>query len=128
MQSEGSDSHRIDGDGDPTRLPQHPALRPTLPADAANAANAEADGDLTGQKLGNKYCIRRLLGKGGFGSVYEAEDEMLGAPVAVKVLNRDAQRQDDALQRFRDEARLLTNLDHPNIVRWITFDRTPGGL
>jgi hypothetical protein len=69
----------------------------------------------------NKYRILRLLGQGGFGTVYEAKDEMLGASVAVKVLNGQAARYTDSLQQFLGEARLLTTLDHPNIVRWITF-------
>jgi len=78
--------------------------------------------------LSGKYRVVRLLGTGGFGSVYEAKDEMLGASVAIKVLTAAAAGQQDALQQFLREARLLTSLDHPNIVRWITFDRTPDGL
>ncbi|MBL8223143.1 MAG: DUF1579 family protein, partial [Bryobacterales bacterium] len=41
---------------------------------------------LTGQLLGGKYRVLRLLGEGGFGAVYEASDELLGAHVAIKVL------------------------------------------
>lgn len=84
--------------------------------------------DLHGMVLSNKYRIVRLRGKGGLGSVWEAVDEMLGATVAVKVLHTNAARDQEALERFRDEARLLTSLDHPNVVRWITFDRTREGL
>ena len=83
---------------------------------------------LLGQVLGGKYRVKRVLGKGGFGSVYEAMDEMLGASVAIKVLNAEAGRFEDSLEQFRYEAQLLTNLNHQNIVRWITFDRTPEGL
>jgi serine/threonine-protein kinase len=123
----------------PTR-PGHPDRKPSAPADStqptrqprranpAPRAAAAAPGDLTGQILSGKYRVLRLLGKGGFGAVYEAKDEMLGASVAVKVLTPAAAEQEDALQQFLGEARLLTSLDHPNIVRWITFDRTPNGL
>lgn len=90
--------------------------------------NDRPPGDLTGQVLSGKYRVVRRLGKGGFGVVYEAKDEMLGASVAVKVLTPEAMQQEDAVQQFLGEARLLTSLDHPNIVRWITFDRTPDGL
>jgi serine/threonine protein kinase/formylglycine-generating enzyme required for sulfatase activity len=83
---------------------------------------------LVGQVLRGKYRIVRFLGRGGFGSVYQAVDEMLGAPVAVKVLNPELEDEPEVLASFQAEARLLTNLDHPNIVRWITFDRTEEGL
>ena len=84
--------------------------------------------DLTGAVLGNKYRIIRLLGRGGFGAVYEGKDEMLGASVAIKMLNADLSGHPSAIGQFLGEARLLTTLDHPNIVRWITFDKTPDGL
>lgn len=88
-----------------------------------------ADDDaLVGQVLGSKYRIVKLKGRGGFGTVYEAVDSMLGATVAVKVLNEKAARSPTALQEFLAEARRITSLDHENIVRWITFDTTPDGL
>lgn len=101
---------------------------PTLPSAGATPAAPSASEDLTGQLLGGKYRVLRLLGEGGFGAVYEASDELLGAHVAIKVLRAQASEQSDALQRFLGEARVLTALDHPNVVRWITFDRTPQGL
>src|SRR6185436_3697270 len=84
--------------------------------------------DLTGQLLGGKYRIKALKGKGAFKTVYEGEDEMLGARVAVAVLNPKGARSPMALEHFLDEAKKLTTLDHENIVRWITFDRTGEGL
>ena len=94
----------------------------------AGSSPAEIKEDLTGRVLSGKYRVRRLLGRGGFGTVYEAEDEMLGALVAVKVLNRKAASHEQAIERFLEEAKVLTNLDHPNIVRWITFDKTDNDL
>ncbi|MFT4542530.1 MAG: serine/threonine protein kinase [Planctomycetota bacterium] len=84
--------------------------------------------DLAGVLLGGKYRVKRLKGKGGFGNVYEAVDEMLGARVALKVLNRRAENSPRAIENFLQEAKLLTSIDHENIVRWITFDRTEDGL
>ncbi|MGK0353916.1 MAG: hypothetical protein ACJAYX_004614, partial [Planctomycetota bacterium] len=52
----------------------------------------------------------------------------LGASVAIKVLNVDMLEHPAAIGQFLGEARLLTTLDHNNIVRWITFDRTPEGM
>ncbi len=84
--------------------------------------------DLTGELLGGKYRVRGLKGKGAFKTVYEGEDEMLGARVAVAVLNPKGARSPRALEHFQDEAKKLTTIDHENIVRWITFDRTGEGL
>ncbi len=131
MQPEQGDSSDTVGDGEPTREPgARPAFDPTVPPRRAALLPAARGSrrDLTGEVLGGKYRVLRLLGEGGCGTVYEAVDEMLGAAVAVKVLTTDAAGRDDALQQFLGEARLLTSLDHPNVVRWITFDRTPGGL
>lgn len=91
-------------------------------------AHVPASDDLNGVVLGNKYRIVRLLGRGGFGSVYQGIDEMLGASVAIKVLNVDMLEHPAAIGQFLGEARLLTTLDHANIVRWITFDKTPEGM
>jgi YVTN family beta-propeller protein len=62
------------------------------------------------------YRIERLLGRGGMGDVFLAEDTKLDRPVALKVL-AEALAEDD---RFRDrllrESRLAASLDHPNVV------------
>jgi len=106
--------------------PTIPSPRPAATPSAAD--RLDPDADLVGQVLGGKYRIVRFLGKGGFGAVYEAKDEILGASVAVKLLTPEAMEQHDAKEQFLGEARLLTTLDHPNVVRWITFDRTANGL
>jgi len=102
-----------------------PAAGAATPSGALAALQPEA---LVGHVLGGKYRIVALKGRGGFGTVYEAVDSMLGATVAVKVLNERAARSPTALSEFLDEARRLTSLDHENIVRWITFDSTREGL
>jgi eukaryotic-like serine/threonine-protein kinase len=70
---------------------------------------------LTGLQLG-KYEITAKLGEGGMGEVYSAYDTELGRKVAVKLLpnefNTDAERRD----RFRQEARVVSALNHPNII------------
>ena len=121
--ADGSD----DADASNQTIPSRP--RSDLRHDATPPAADAPDGkDLTGVVLGNKYRIVRLLGRGGFGSVYEGVDEMLGASVAIKVLNTDLSGHDAAIGQFLGEARLLTTLDHANIVRWITFDKTAEGM
>lgn len=72
-----------------------------------------------GALIGGRYTIMRLLGRGGFGAVYLASDNRLSARrVAVKEMG-DARlspmESGQALARFRQEARLLSTLQHPNL-------------
>lgn len=71
---------------------------------------------MVGRKIGN-YTIKRLLGEGGMGSVFEAVQEPLGRRVAVKVLRPEYARQADVVKRFFNEARATTLIDHPSIVQ-----------
>jgi serine/threonine protein kinase len=78
-------------------------------------------------KIG-KYKIIRLIGEGGMASVYEAEHEMLGTKVAIKVLNPILSANAQIKERFRNEAKLMASLDHPNITKVIDFDEQPQQL
>ena len=62
------------------------------------------------------YEIVDLLGVGGMGEVYRARDPRLGREVAIKVLPAEAQRDELAVERFVQEARAASALEHPNIV------------
>jgi serine/threonine protein kinase len=63
-----------------------------------------------------EFRIRRTVGRGGMGVVYEAEHEALGRRVALKVLPVDAARNAKLLERFRRESRAAAQLHHSNIV------------
>src|SRR5580693_9052898 len=68
-----------------------------------------------GTKLG-LYEIRTPLGAGGMGEVYRATDTKLGRDVALKVLPGEMADDPERIGRFRREAKVLAQLDHPNIV------------
>src|SRR5215212_8429053 len=73
----------------------------------------------------NRYRLIRLLGSGGFGAVYLAEDQRLGRTVAIKEIDvaRLAPTERAAAERlFEHEARMLASLDHPGLTRiWDFF-------
>lgn len=79
-------------------------------------------------KIIGKYRIVKLIGEGGMAAVYEAEHEMLGTKVAIKVLNPVLSANNQIKERFRNEARLMASLDHPNITKVIDFDEQPQQL
>jgi serine/threonine protein kinase len=68
-----------------------------------------------GVLIEGKYKVITTLGQGGMGTVYLAEQLLSEKTVAVKVLKQNLSR--DATKRFLREARVLTKLDHPNILR-----------
>ncbi|MGK3985173.1 serine/threonine-protein kinase [Sorangium sp. So ce136] len=95
--------------------PLDPELRDAI----AERADAEAD-PLVGRELGGRYAVRRLLGRGGMGAVYEAESPE-GRRVAAKVIFKSAVGQDDhAVRRFIREARAVTAIQSPHVVK--TFE------
>ena len=73
-----------------------------------------------------KYQIIRELGRGGFGIVYEARDTVLKRQVALKVLHPALTVDPQFLKRFRQEAELAAQMDHPNIVPIYDFDQRDG--
>jgi len=72
-------------------------------------------GPLTGQRLG-PYQVISQIGQGGMGEVYLAQDSRLGRKVALKLLRGEFTIDQDRLRRFRQEARAISALNHPNIL------------
>ena len=80
---------------------------------------------MIGSTLGH-YKILDLLGAGGMGEVYRAEDTTLDREVALKVLPAELSSDPDRLARFEREAKTLAALDHPNIVTIHTVEEAEG--
>lgn len=78
----------------------------------------------SGHIIAGRYRIRRSLGRGGMGSVYLAEDLVLGeSGVAIKVLRRSGEDDPVAINRFLREVRLTRKIQHHNVVRTFDFGR-----
>ena len=71
---------------------------------------------MIGTVLSGRYRLEAKLGSGGMSTVYLARDQTLDRPVAVKVMHREMSEQADQLERFRQEARSVAKLSHPNVV------------
>ena len=80
-----------------------------------------------GTVVGQRYRLLSLLGEGGMGMVYLAEDLKGGGHVALKMLKRDVANDDLVLARFEREAVAMQALAHEHIVAPLGFGRSPEG-
>ncbi|QSQ12976.1 protein kinase domain-containing protein [Myxococcus landrumensis] len=71
--------------------------------------------------LDGRFRVLRPLGSGGMGEVYLGEQVSLGRKVAIKVLHHDLNAQPGMAERFKREARLLSAVEHPAVVRIVDF-------
>ena len=72
---------------------------------------------LPGARIANRYRIVSLVGKGGMGEVYRADDLKLGHSVALKFLPQDVTDDSQRLEFFHNEVRLTRQISHPNVCR-----------
>jgi serine/threonine-protein kinase len=79
----------------------------------------------SGTFVGGRYLVTRLIAKGGAGTVYEALAPESGIHVAIKVLRRAFAQRERARLRFSQEARLISLIDHPNVVRYLGHGSLP---
>ncbi len=93
---------------------------------AAEVINERAQlNSLTDKKIGG-YLVKKLLGRGGMGEVYLAEDTRLNRRVALKILPADFAADASRLKRFEQEARAVSALNHPNILTVHEFGADDG--
>jgi serine/threonine-protein kinase len=96
-------------------------------ADLAGARPTDARPDpLIGAFVGERFLVRRKLGEGGMGVVYEAEQTAIGRKVALKVIHPYL-TDESLIARFRNEAAAASRLDHPNTITVFDFGRTETG-
>jgi serine/threonine protein kinase len=80
-----------------------------------------------GSTLDGQYRLERLLGTGGVGTVYAATHLHLAQPRAIKVLHTPYAHIGEPLQRFQQEAKLVSSLGHPSFVQVYDFGADPEG-
>ncbi|HWC84230.1 MAG TPA: protein kinase [Pseudonocardiaceae bacterium] len=83
--------------------------------------------DLTGRRIGH-YKIDAVLGRGGMSVMYKATDVRLGRKVALKVMGENLTGDAEFRERFVDEARNTSAIDHPNVVPLYDFGEVDGLL
>jgi serine/threonine-protein kinase len=76
--------------------------------------------------VGGRYRIIGLLGRGGMGEVYRADDLKLGQAVALKFLPKSVSKDESLLARFHSEVRLARQVSHPNVCRVYDIDEIDG--
>jgi eukaryotic-like serine/threonine-protein kinase len=96
------------------------------PAGDPEVADEELEPYAAGDVIGAKYRLGSVLGEGGMGAVWAAQNLVLGTEVAVKLIRRDAATP-QAHRRLLREARATASIDHPSIVRIYDYGETERG-
>ena len=79
-----------------------------------------------GTVIGGRYDIQKLLGMGGMGAVYQAQDRELERPVGLKVIRPDLASNPEILARFKRELILARQITHRNIIRIFDLNEADG--
>lgn len=95
---------------------------------AASDSDERLKDELVGRVIAGSYVVQELVGVGGMGRVYRAEQRMLGRTVAIKVVHPHLLSDEQSVSRFYTEARAASRLNHPNSVSIIDFGRTDDGI
>jgi eukaryotic-like serine/threonine-protein kinase len=86
-----------------------------------------ASAPATPTRVGGRYVLRGILGRGGMATVHRARDEVLDREVAIKLLHAHLATDPAFLDRFRREARAAAALSHPNVVAVHDWGETDDG-
>jgi len=128
--SQPDDHANDDAKGDATGIPTDDQYASTTVLDKREFELKEADERVqVGSVLRDRFLLQKRIAGGSMGVVYKALDRRLAEAgevqqsVAIKVLSPQLARNGDALRALQQEAAKGRNLSHPNIVRFIDFDR-----
>ena len=107
------------GSGTATRtsIPSEARDRGTSPARHLSTDPSRGGRFIPGTVVAGRYRILGLLGRGGMGEVYRADDLKLGQAVALKFLPASVEKDGDRLQRFLNEVKIARQISHPNVCR-----------
>ena len=105
-----------------------PGSQPSQPSADAQAGAAPSGPDqMIGQVIDNRYRILNMLGEGGMGEVYAAEHVHIEKRVAIKLLRSEIITNEQAVIRFRREAKETSSIGHRNIIAIEDFGTLPDG-
>ena len=90
---------------------------PSVIGRLASSDTLEGEGFTPGTVIAERYRVIGLIGRGGMGEVYRADDLKLGQPVALKFLPRGLANDRGRLDRFLSEVRMARQVSHPNVCR-----------
>ena len=121
-------SDKVRPDNVPTLISSEPiamAKTPRSPRPAPKSSHISSSSStllnygrfLPGALLADRYRVVALLGRGGMGEVYRADDLTLGQPVALKFLPEEAAQDPALIERFKAEVRIARKVSHPNVCR-----------
>jgi serine/threonine protein kinase len=94
---------------------------------AGLSSSDERRDPLVGTVLADRYYVRRWIGQGAMGRVYEGHHTGVGKRVAIKIPRNTERRKNTLLQRFKREAQAASQIGHPNIADVTDCGTTPGG-
>jgi serine/threonine-protein kinase len=80
-----------------------------------------------GKVIDGRYEIQARIGEGGMGVVYKARQTSIDRVIAIKMLNAQMAADPNWVQRFYNEAKACSRLQHPNTIRMFDFGQTPDG-
>jgi len=106
----------LEADAKPDGFLDRPCFEVSHPRDFDDNTPQLAPGEI----ISSRFKIVRLVGFGGMGQVYEAQDLDLGVRVALKTIRPEISSNPEVLARFKQEVRLTRRVTHPNVCR--TFD------
>jgi len=100
----------------------------TCPEDGEDLVPLKDPDGIVGKTLDGRFDVKRLLGRGGMGSVYLAHQRSVDRQVALKVLKRDLLEDAQQVKRFIVEARAASRLENPHTITIYDFGRTEDGI